>query len=44
MLRVISEKDAEFTPKFCPERARSWVTPVTAATLAKAQNNAGLEE
>jgi hypothetical protein len=41
---VISGKDANFSPEFCPERAREGVTPVTAATLAKVQNNPGLEE
>jgi hypothetical protein len=37
-------KDANFAPEFCLERAKEGVTTVTAGTLAKVQNNAGLEE
>jgi hypothetical protein len=44
LISVASGKDANFAPIFCPERAREGVTPVTAGTLSKVQNNAGLEE
>jgi hypothetical protein len=44
LISVTSGKDSNFAPEFCPERAKEGVTPVTAATLAKVQNNAGLEE
>jgi hypothetical protein len=44
LMSAISGKDANFEPEFCPERAREGVIPVTAGTLAKGQNNAGLEE
>jgi hypothetical protein len=43
-MMVIFDKDANFTANFCPERARDWVTTVTAGALFKEQNNAGLEE
>jgi hypothetical protein len=43
-ISVTFGKDANFAPEFCPERAREGVTPITAGTLAKVQNNVGLEE
>jgi hypothetical protein len=43
-IEVTFGRDANFAPNFCPERARKWVTTVTASPLAKVQNNPGLEE